>query len=441
MPQQPPVFVMNPYYSGLGIARSLRACGVRVYALASERDAPGVRSRYFHGVYKVPNGRDEPERLRDRLLELRSAHAQQPILFPTRDFDVVFLHEYRRALADSYSLPQPGNSPILRLMDKLELAAVASGKGIPTPRTVVCASAQDLARYITSLRFPVVVKPRFAYEWRRKGLWEKVGAAKAILVASPGELRTRYEQLADVSPEVLLQEYVAGDDSDIVVCGCYVNRAGELLGHFTGRKVKQNPPLMGTGSIVEAADVSAVVLLSVELLRAFGYAGLAEVEFKYDKTSGKYFMIEVNPRHWDQHELGRLVGVNLSWIAYQDIVGMEVKPCTPAYPAGRSYRWVAERELIESVVQNLVRELAAARGSKARIARSLRSMARAFGELSSLAKRRKICGVMKLQDPLPGMLMWLRLLRDGVRLLGVASISRICARYAQRESLQDNKPL
>jgi len=40
------------------------------------------------------------------------------------------------------------------------------------------------------------------------------------------------------------------------------------------------------------------------LLRACGYAGLAEVELKRDSKTGAFQLIEVNPRHWDQHELG-----------------------------------------------------------------------------------------------------------------------------------------
>lgn len=416
----PPVFAMNPYYSGLGIARSLHGHGVRVYALASERDAPGVRSRYFRGVYQVPNGRDEPERLRERLLDLRAGYAQRPVLFPTRDLDVLFLHEHRDALAAAYSLPQPENSPILRMMDKFELAAVARARGIPTPITAVCSSAQELDLQIPTLRFPIVVKPRFAYQWRRKGLWEKVGAAKAILVSSPDELRAHYRRLSDATAEILLQEYVAGDDSDIVVCCCYVNGAGELLGHFTGRKLKQNPPLVGTGSVVEVAEVAPVVALSVELLRAFRYSGLAEIEFKYDKAADTFFLIEINPRHWDQHELGCLVDVNLSWIAYRDMLGMEAAPSRPSYRPGLRYKWVAERELIYGAAQHLSQELAALRGRDARLRRSLAAVAKVLGELARLLKGRKIFGVLRFRDPLPGVLMCFRLLGEAAHFLGIA---------------------
>jgi predicted ATP-grasp superfamily ATP-dependent carboligase len=432
---------MNPYYSGLGIARSLRGCGVRVYGLASESDAPGARSRHFQKIYEVPNGRDEPERLHQRLLEIRSSYSQRPVLFPTRDLDVVFLHDYRDSLADAYLLPQPQHSPILRMMDKAELAAVASAEGIPTPNTVLCGSSEDLARHVTALQFPVVVKPRFAYQWRRKGLWKRLGAAKAILIHSPEELRACYQRLANDSPEVLLQEYVVGGDTDIVVCGCYVNRNGVLLGHFTGRKVKQSPPLVGTGCIVEAAEVPDLGPLSLRLLRAFHYAGLAEIEFKFDKRSGRFFLIEINPRHWDQHELGTLVGVNLSWIAYRDMVGLPVAPSVPAYPGGASYKWIAERELIEGTARKLMRELAATRGRKARVASSLKALASALRELGSLLKYRKICGLMRLEDPLPGIFMWLGLLRDAMRFFAFLGYRQLDRRSEQRATIEDQKTL
>src|SRR5437764_14668777 len=97
-----PVLVMNTYYTGIGIARNLRDCKVDVYGLSSEADAPGVRSRFFKGIYPVPNGRDEPEALCQRLIELRKRHDDAPVIFPTRDFDVMFLQNHRRQLGSLY---------------------------------------------------------------------------------------------------------------------------------------------------------------------------------------------------------------------------------------------------------------------------------------------------------------------------------------------------
>src|SRR5437764_6369086 len=143
----PPVFVMNPYYSGLGIARSLRGRGMPVFALTSEPDAPGARSRHFDGVHIVPNGRDEPQHLCRRLLEIAREYDAKPVIFPTRDFDILFLHDYREALAPFFLLPQPhDSSSIMRMMDKLDLAKFAEQIGVATPITVSSSSGEDIER-------------------------------------------------------------------------------------------------------------------------------------------------------------------------------------------------------------------------------------------------------------------------------------------------------
>ena len=402
----PPVFVMNPYYTGLGIARSLRGSGVRVVALTSEDNAPGVRSRCFDAVERVPNGRDDAAGLRDALVRLANGLPEKPVLFPTRDFDVLFLAEHHAALAPLYVLPQPPSSPILRMMDKLELARVAEGLGIACPVTVACASPAELDRAIATLPFPVIVKPRFAHQWRRAGLWERIGGQKAFIVETPDALRTLYARLAGIAAEVLIQEYVPGDDADIAVCCCYVDATGRLLGQFTARKLRQNPPLVGTGSVIEATPIAPLVAPSVDLLRAFGYAGIAEIEFKHDRARDRYSLIEINPRHWDQHELGRLVGINITRLAYADLVGEEASPCTPDYRAGERYKWIAEEELARSVLRNLwhaarLTDPSATGGRFARMGQVLRDAA-------DLWRGRRIFATARFDDPLPGILTALR---------------------------------
>jgi predicted ATP-grasp superfamily ATP-dependent carboligase len=409
---RPPVFVMNPYYTGLGIARALAGTGVRVVALTSEPDAPGVRSRYFDTVERVPNGRDDPAGLCAALERLAAKEPGKPVLFPTRDFDIVFLAQHHDVLAPLYELPQPARSPILRMMDKLELAQVATRLGIATPLTLACETGEEVERAAASLAFPVIVKPRLAYQWRKAGMWERIGAQKAFIVESADALRALYARLAAHASDVLVQEYVPGDDADIVVCCCYMDGAGELAGHFTGRKLRQNPPLVGTGSVIEATPVPEVVAPSVELLRAFGYRGVAEIEFKRDRARGRYSLIEINPRHWDQHELGCLVGVNISWLAYADRVGAGAAPCQPRYADGERYKWIAESELAHSTLRNLWH---AVRGGAGRLARVRRTLA----ETAELMSGHRIYATARLADPLPGILTALRttggLLRAALR--------------------------
>lgn len=405
----PPVFVMNPYYTGLGIARCLHGHSIKVIGLTSERDAPGVRSRYFDAIVEVPSGRDEPEALCARLLELGATLDQRPLLVPTRDIDVVFLHDHFESLSRYYVLMQPRHSPIMAMMDKYALAQMADRVGIESPRTVVCLSLEELREKAGRLRFPVIMKPRFAYQWRKQGIWNRVGAQKAIIAESTEELEAHYRRIASALNEVLVQEFIPGEDCDIVVCCGYMDERGELLGHFTARKLRQDPPLVGTGCAVEAVEVAPIVESTRELLRAFRYCGMAEVEYKRDPRSGQYFLIEINPRHWDQHELGRLVGVNLSLIAYLHLTGHTHAPQAPVYRAGARSRWIAERELAANVLRRIKREF----GQPGRsVLDKLRGSGAAIRDCAQLLIGRNIFSVSKLSDPIPGLLWGASFLRE-----------------------------
>src|SRR5262245_41490193 len=145
----PPVFVMNTYYTGLGIARNLRGYGVNVFGLSSEADAPGARSRFFERIYRVPSGSDEPHKLCEKLIELRRGHDENPVIFPTRDFDVTFLHNHRHQLGSLYRLPQ--NGAVECLLDKFALFQIGKSHGVFVPETVVCKSVRDIETVLTTL--------------------------------------------------------------------------------------------------------------------------------------------------------------------------------------------------------------------------------------------------------------------------------------------------
>jgi D-aspartate ligase len=416
MSARPPVFVMNLYYTGIGIARNLDGLGVDVFGLSAEPDAPGVRSRFLRDVYTVPNSRDEPRALSERLMEIRQEHALAPVIFPTRDADVLFLHEYADLLSGHYCLP-PSRDAARLLMDKLLLAALAHECDIAVPKTALCSSEVDLEQAAAEFAFPLVIKPRMAEEWRSRGAWEKVGARKAIPVDTPAELRDEYRKVAAVSREVLLQEYVAGEDSDIVVCCCCIGRDGRWLGHFTGKKLRQNPPLFGTGCLVEATPVPEIIEPSRHLLEACRYSGLAEVEFKHDRASGRFVLIEVNPRHWDQHELGRLVGVNLTRIAYEDWIGLVPEPCLPDVYTARRPRWIAEQEALYLIARNTARKLAAARARGATIASQAGILKAAVAEAFDIfCSKPRLFSILSSRDPIPGLIFCSRLFRETVRL-------------------------
>src|SRR5262249_38174723 len=151
------------------------------------------------------------------------------------------------------------------------------------------------AAQLTSLQFPLVVKPRVAAQWRQKETWQAVGSRKAFLVRSADEMYEEYSRISNVNAEVMIQEYIEGSDCDIAVCCCFMDANHEMSAYFTARKLRQSPPLFGTGCAVETIQIPEIVPLAKRLLVAAGYTGIAEVEFKRHSPTGGWFLIEVNP--------------------------------------------------------------------------------------------------------------------------------------------------
>ena len=347
---RPPVVILNMYYSGLGIARELAGKGVRVVGLSSERKIYGNFTRLCE-VRQAPNSQDAPEQLAEFLLRSKDDLAGA-VIFPTRDADVIFLEHFRSELEPCYRLAIPPSECLRRTIDKYELAVAALGAGVPVPRTLRLTSAEQLARVPIEVGFPCVVKPISSYQWRIGGAWQQVGCRKAFRVDNAAMLRKEYDQIAKVAPQVLVQEWIAGGVDQIVVLGGYVGNSSELLAYFTARKILQSPDEFGTGCVVQSEAVPAIVDPTRYLLHALKYKGLAEVEYKQDALTGEYKLIEVNTRHWDQHELGRAGGVNLTWVAYCDLTGknppQERGPIVPT-------KWIAEDALLLHVIRNIAR--------------------------------------------------------------------------------------
>lgn len=341
---RPSVFVLNPHYTGIGIARSLAGIGARIVGLTFDPRAPALASKFFDVVHQIPDGRTDAKGLLDRLVELAASESERPILFPTRDFDIAYIQEYRTVLEKHFVLSISPTSQIARLMDKMTLAEVARTVNVDVPETRVISSSTQCAEVSTGLSFPLILKPRVADQWRDKETWARVGAQKAIIVASLEELTDVMRRIEGGGREMLLQEYVPGDDAEIVTCCVYVDKAGAIAGYFCARKLMQSPRLVGTGCVVEAIDLPALLEPSRTILREFGYSGIAELEFKRSPGSQTYKLIEINPRHWDQHELGLLVGINISKLAYMDLTGNAVAPVRPTFTNGRPAKWIAERE-------------------------------------------------------------------------------------------------
>jgi D-aspartate ligase len=334
-----PVVVLNTHHSGLAIARDLAPLGIRVIGLTAIASFPGNRSRLLE-YRAAPDSLTEAAALFELLLKLADELRLRAVLLPTRDHDINFINQHRAALEERFLIAQLPPDGIERVMNKDVLAAAAREAGICVPAGVTIRHPSELDSART-LRFPCICKPLYASQWRRAGLWEAVGRQKALRVESYAELEAFYRTFADLDPLVTVHEWIEGGEESLQIFGSYTLRDHAVAAFFTARKRLQYPPLAGTGIVVEALTIPDLERPSRTLLRGLGFRGISEIEYKRDQRTGQLYLIEVNPRHWDQHGLGSAVGVNLSEALYRDITG---QPIRVMRQTTERVRWVAEAE-------------------------------------------------------------------------------------------------
>lgn len=335
----PPVaVVMNLFYTGLGIARSLGEKGIPVIGLTAQHGVYGNFTRYAKTAF-APDSRNEPEALLAYLLKLGQATGCRAVLFPTRDDDLLFLDRFRANLNEFFSLVMPDSTVLKASLNKWETYGWAQKAGVPAPKCWLITREEELVGILDELVYPCVLKPLAAHHWRRADNWTIVGSRKAIAISSREELLAEYTSISRADTRALVQELVAGGDDCLFTTACYLDRESNWVAGFTTQKLLQVPEGFGTGCIVQAVSRPELFVPTLRLLQTMRFTGIAEVEYKWAASKGQYQLIEINPRAWDQHRLGKSCGTDLAYLAYCEHAGLP-----RAILANHSYgqKWIAE---------------------------------------------------------------------------------------------------
>jgi predicted ATP-grasp superfamily ATP-dependent carboligase len=315
------------WVNGLAAIRALGRAGVPVVALDRHASALGFRSRYALGLV-CPDPVEAEESFARLLAAIGDALGRPAPIFPTHDEELAAVAKAAPALGGSFLCPFPAWNTLERIQRKRVQLEEAQAADVPIPATAYPGSAAEALAAGDDMGYPVLVKPSDPIGFRRRF------RRQAFRCRTREELGRAFAESAPFAP--MVQELIPGGDDELYTLGSYLARDGEALGLFSGRKLLQTPPTVGTCRIGEAVWVQEVVDQGLRLLSRLGFHGLSQVEFKRDPRDGRYKLMEVNPRLWQWHGLASACGVDLVRIAYRDLLGDRPAP-SPPHPDGR--RW------------------------------------------------------------------------------------------------------
>jgi len=285
--------ICGSYINAWSIIESLRAidwAGKIVCVVAQEHEQTLVQLSKGIEIWRL--NFTKPEELFCILSEKIPAQDEKVLFFTSEQF-----HEGLRSAAEL--LPNcrfwAGNLANLEvILDRLSFYRfIEKGGFADVPRTLE--SNQDPWQHFKG---PFFLRIRKSWQGlkRRRGV---------VLIESPEHLQEISNELIEAGinqNEWCYQEVLSLDaHHNVSICGWYEPKH---MRYFATCKIMQHPGRMGNGDVVSLVDSPSGLFESTQaILKTLDYAGPFELEYVYDQQSGKYKIIELNPRFWMQHGL------------------------------------------------------------------------------------------------------------------------------------------
>ncbi len=319
----PPAVVIGLKENGLGVVRALAAAGIASVAVDGPEWHPAHATRHCREI--VPLRAWSAEALLDALEGLSGRlSAPAPILI-TQDEPVLWLSRHRGDLGDAYVLDLPGDETVQLLMSKRGFQERAEREGWPVPKTWFADGADDMAAVVDVVPLPCILKPQVKNEAFRSH-----SPKKAFKITDRADLMPTYEQVARWEKEVVVQEWIEGDDERVSFCLGFAPGGDRPPALFAGRKLRQWPIDCGNTVLSEPApEVWAPELEEItrSIWHTLAYRGLGSVEFKQRPETDEPIIMEPTVGRTNyQNEVAVLNGCNLPAIAWASACGRSGPP-------------------------------------------------------------------------------------------------------------------
>lgn len=288
--------------AALAAARSLVAAGHEVWAIG-----PGA-----HTLASVSRGVQRAV-VRSSALFAPASYAAEvgiasvrhriDVLLPVSDASATAVLMHPDFIPPSVAVPLPSPETFRRGGDKTGMLEVARAAGFDVPVSVLLQNRAELDAVLPSVAFPAILKPHHSVvidDGRgRKLVVEFIPSADA--------LRAAVESLPACAFPVLVQQRVIGAAEGIFA----LRWDGRLRATFAHRRLREKPPAGGISVYRESIAVPPELRAKTDaLLTALDWQGVAMVECKVDRATGRHSFIELNGRLWGSLQLAIDAGVD-----------------------------------------------------------------------------------------------------------------------------------
>lgn len=313
--------------SALAIVRSLGLAGYAVHVGSRTGRSISGSSKFAASEVSLPDPLVSQEAYFDAVAG-RARTIDARVLIPVTEAALRAVLGRREEL--TAILPFPSLVAFRRASNKQALLELARSVKVATPDQVVLDTPDT--RSVPDALFPVVAKP-FA------SVVDDDGGRRKLSVEHAADREELGSVLRNIPPSgfpVLVQERIVGDGVGVFL----LRWDGRTVASFAHRRLREKPPAGGVSTYRESIRLPADWLADAErLLSGLAWQGVAMVEFKVDRHTGRPVLMEINGRFWGSLQLAVDAGVDFPRLLVGAAVRDEVPDTQPTYALGVRSRW------------------------------------------------------------------------------------------------------
>jgi D-aspartate ligase len=338
--EQAPAIVLGCHKIGLGIIRALGKERVPVVGVFYNKMDMGYVSKFVVDYKQCPHPDLDPEGFISSIVDMASKW-EGGVLIPSDDATLIPVSKNKVKLGKYFHVVATDWQITQKYIEKKYTYAIAEANGVPAPRTCVPSDIDTAIEVTGQIGFPCLLKPSIGhsfFETFRK---------KMVFIESINELKDAYKRSQDAGAEMMLQEFIPGNDTSGVNYNSFFID-GEARIEVTAEKVRLSPPRTGFPRVVVSKHIPAILDPARKILSAIGYHGFSCMEFKRDSRNGVYKLMEINGRLNLSTPLSVISGVNFPYITYLYALKGEIPQMAGGFTEG--FYWIdIGKDIIESM--------------------------------------------------------------------------------------------
>ncbi len=247
------------------------------------------------------------------------------VLIPCSDWYMQVCTKHKSELENIYENKFNDYNLLKSFITKDKFYELCEKYNLKYPNTIICKLNERTSIHNKiKFKYPIILKPNNSNSSEYLHA-EFSGKKKVFLLKNEEELKETINNIntSIYKDNLIIQEFIEGDDTNNVVINCYSNSKGKVVAASLGRAILEeyHPTVLGNyAAIISVPGYNKIFNNIIKFLESIKYKGFSNFDLKYDIKRKEYYLFEINYRQGRSSFFVNAGGISLAELFIDDLI-------------------------------------------------------------------------------------------------------------------------